>query len=80
MAQELQPVHLGHAQILDDQIDRLLPDHVQSDAAVIGGHDIVALALEDDLQKPLNRLLVIQHQDALAGSGRSGGAGARWDR
>jgi hypothetical protein len=64
-AQQLEPVHLGHAEIADDRVDR--GDVLEPPlgfATVAGGRDLVPCALEDPLEGPTKGVFVVDDQHA----------------
>jgi hypothetical protein len=61
---ELLPVHLGHAQVAEDQVVAVLPDEVEGFLAVLRGVDVVPLDAEGVRDQFAHRALVVDDQDA----------------
>ena len=66
-AADLDPVELGHHHVEHDEVEALLGEAVERLAAVARGDDLVALLAERVRQQRLDRLLVVDEQDASRG-------------
>ena len=63
-AQELDPVHLGHLEIRDDDVGRQVVGYVQRVSTALRRLDAVAVLLEELLEPLSRRALVVDHQHA----------------
>src|SRR4026207_2071709 len=61
---ELLPVHLGHAQVAEDQVVAVLPDEVERFLAVLRSVDVVTLDGERVRDQLAHGALVVDDQDA----------------
>ena len=61
--EHLVAVELGHQHVEQDDVERLAPHGLPARAAVVGGHDLVALALQVGGQQPaVDRVVVDDEQ------------------
>jgi hypothetical protein len=67
-AAHLEAVHPGHHHVEHDEVEGLLGEAVQRLAAVGRLHDVVAVPLQRERQQRLDRLLVVDEQDARGSS------------
>ena len=63
-AADLEAVHLGQHHVEHDEVEGLLGEARERLAAVRGLHDLVAVALQRERQQRLDRLLVVDQEDA----------------
>ncbi len=63
-AQHVEPGHVGHVDVRDQQIDRPALELVEGLPPVLGHHHLVALAAEDDGEQLAHRPLVVDDEDA----------------
>ena len=61
--EELQPVHLGHHDVEQEQVELLGAQMVEEMLAARHGEDLVAVLLEDPGQGPGERLVVVGDED-----------------
>jgi len=63
---ELQPVHLGHRHVRDDDVHRLSQDHRQRVLPVCGGQDGEPRLTQIGLDQRQNELVIVDDEDGLA--------------
>ena len=61
--EQLQPVHLGHHDVEQQQVERLGLQVLEQMLAAGNGQHLVAVLLEDPGQRAGERLVVIGHED-----------------
>ena len=66
-AEQFMSLHVRKAEVEDDEVHLLLPDHVQCRAAVAGLQDLVALRRQPRAQQLPDGWLVVDDQDAGGG-------------
>src|SRR5947208_1402057 len=60
----LEPVHLAHHHVEHDEVQGRLGEALQRLPAVVGAYDLVAVLLEREAEQRLDRLLVVDEEDA----------------
>ena len=68
-AADLDPVEARHHHVEDDEVEALRGEQVERLAAVACDHDLIALLAKRIRKKRLDRLLVVDEQDASRGFG-----------
>src|SRR3954447_21347429 len=61
---DLEPVELGHHHVEDDEVERALAEALERLAAVGRPDDVVAVLLQGEAEQRLDRLLVVDEEDA----------------
>jgi len=63
LSDDIEAIHVGQPEVEDDEIGRMLADHVERGARVQGGSDGIALALQARMQKAKNCRLIIDDEN-----------------
>jgi hypothetical protein len=63
LSDDIEAIHVGQSKVEDDEIGRMLADHVERGVRIGGGGDDIALALQARVQKAKDRRLIIDDEN-----------------
>ena len=75
VGEELEPVHVRHLEVGEDEVERLLAEHLDGGERVADGRDLDAAPGEQPLDDVAERELVVDEEDARARLGGLHGGG-----